>query len=359
MQPIKVFGNPASPYTRKILSYLRYKNVPYNVTWGDVKSNLKLINKSVPSPILLPTVILDVDSDPITDSTPIIREIEQKYPNKSVIPNNPTLALVNYLIEDYADEWLTKFMFHFRWAFDEDINNAKNKLTLLHGVTTNEKIKKTISDFISDKQTNRLWVVGSNKYTAEFIENNYQDFLRILDGCLLHSPFILGSRPSSCDFAIYGQLTQLINFDPTSRKIAHKISMRAVAWIELMEDLSGWHDQMNANSLLGNKLSSKPNYFNNNNEGWIDVSNLNQIKPLLKEIGNIYVPYLYANDTAIKSGEDTFELKLNNINWKQKTFPYQAKCLSWIKNEAKKLNKESIKELLCVLDKTGCEKLFN
>ena len=62
--------------------------------------------------------------------------------------------------------------------------------------------------------------------------------------------------------------------------------MRAVAWIELMEDLSGWHDQMNANSLLGNKLSSKPNYFNNNNEGWIDVSNLNQIKPLLKEIGN-------------------------------------------------------------------------
>ena len=60
-----------------------------------------------------------------------------------------------------------------------------------------------------------------------------------------------------------------------------------------------------------------------------------------------------------KSGEDTFELKLNNINWKQKTFPYQAKCLSWIKNEAKKLNTESIKELLYVLDKTGCEKLFN
>ena len=71
------------------------------------------------------------------------------------------------------------------------------------------------------------------------------------------------------------------------------------------------------------------------------------------------MPYLYANDTAIKSGEDTFELKLKNINWKQKTFPNQAKCLSWIKNEAKKLNKESIKELLYVLDKTGCEKLFN
>ena len=98
MQPIKVFGNPASPYTRKILSYLRYKNIFYKVTWGDVKSNLKLIDKCAPSPILLPTIILDEDSDPITDSTPIIREIEQKYPSKSVIPSDPILAFINYLI---------------------------------------------------------------------------------------------------------------------------------------------------------------------------------------------------------------------------------------------------------------------
>tara|TARA_A200000113_G_scaffold61280_1_gene52709 strand:+ start:1517 stop:2596 length:1080 start_codon:yes stop_codon:yes gene_type:complete len=359
MQPIKVFGNPASPYTRKILSYLRYKNIFYKVTWGDVKSNLKLIDKCAPSPILLPTIILDEDSDPITDSTPIIREIEQKYPSKSVIPSDPILAFINYLIEDYADEWLTKFMFHFRWAFDEDINNAKNKLTLLHGVSTNEITKQTISDFISDKQTNRLWVVGSNEYTKEFIENNYQNFLKLLDECFKNSPFILGNRPSSCDFAIYGQLTQLISFDPTSRKLAHEISMRTVAWIELMEDLSGWHDQISADTLLGNKISSKSNYFDDNNEGWIDVSNIKQIMPLLKEIGNIYVPYLYANDNAIKSKEDAFEVDLNNINWKQKTFPYQAKCLFWIKEEVKKLNNQNLKVLLNALDKTGCEKLLN
>ena len=82
MQSIKVFGNPASPYTQKLIAYLRYKNIKYNVTWGDVKTNLELLNKIAPSPILLPTVLLNDDSDPITDTTPIIRILEEKFKNK-------------------------------------------------------------------------------------------------------------------------------------------------------------------------------------------------------------------------------------------------------------------------------------
>ena len=33
---------------------------------------------------------------------------------------------------------------------------------------------------------------------------------------LANLPFLFGYRPSSADFAIYGQLTQLIGLDPTS-----------------------------------------------------------------------------------------------------------------------------------------------
>ena len=43
---------------------------------------------------------------------------------RSVIPDNPVLAFLNELIEDYADEWLTKAMFHYRWYFEADRDNA-------------------------------------------------------------------------------------------------------------------------------------------------------------------------------------------------------------------------------------------
>ena len=45
----------------------------------------------------------------VTDSTPIIRRLEDEFEGRSVIPEDP--ALCNYLLEDFGDEWVTKYMF--------------------------------------------------------------------------------------------------------------------------------------------------------------------------------------------------------------------------------------------------------
>ena len=34
--PIKLIGANGSPYTRKMLSFLRYKRIPYTMIWSDV-----------------------------------------------------------------------------------------------------------------------------------------------------------------------------------------------------------------------------------------------------------------------------------------------------------------------------------
>ena len=43
--PIKLIGNVASPYTRKMVAYLRYKRIPYEVIWGqpeDILQKMKI-----------------------------------------------------------------------------------------------------------------------------------------------------------------------------------------------------------------------------------------------------------------------------------------------------------------------------
>src|ERR1043166_8053196 len=69
----------------------------------------------------------------VTDSSPLIRRLEAEQEGRSVLPQAPALAFLNSLIEDYADEWLTKAMFHYRWSYAADIDKAGNTLPAWRG----------------------------------------------------------------------------------------------------------------------------------------------------------------------------------------------------------------------------------
>ena len=80
---------------------------------------------------LLPTYLLPDETgelQAVCDSTPIIRRLEAEYEGRSVIPDDPAMAFIDYLLEDFADEWATKYMFHYRWHFDADADNAGSLL---------------------------------------------------------------------------------------------------------------------------------------------------------------------------------------------------------------------------------------
>ena len=234
---IKVFGNVGSPYTQKILALLRYRNIPYTVSWGDVVHNLSLLKIEPPKPVLLPTIVLKNDDGKNickTDTTPIIRYLEEINKTKSVIPNHPILNFLNYLLEDFADEWTTKYMFHYRWYFKQDAENAKKMLVLQHKLDIDNELMEQFSEVIADRQINRLWVVGSNNETANLIDLSYKRYLELLESHLTTSTFMFGQRPSSADFGMYGQLSQLVGFDPTPRDIACEISPRTILFLSII-----------------------------------------------------------------------------------------------------------------------------
>ncbi len=366
--PIKVFGNVGSPYTQKILSLLRYKNIPYTVSWGDVVQNLSFLDIQPPKPVLLPTIVLkDKNGSDIckTDTTPIIRYLEDIYKDKSVIPNSSVLRFLNYLLEDFADEWTTKYMFHYRWYFNEDAENAKKMLVLQHKIDIDDESMNQFSDVIADRQINRLWVVGSNNDTANLIDQSYKRYLLLMENHLKHLPFMFGQRPSSSDFGLYGQLTQLVGFDPTPRNIAYKNSPRTVSWVNIMSDLSGLHDSGGIGEFFGVKGNksdnkSKLNYFDDNDYGWIDIDNVpDSLIQIFNEVGKVYIPCLIANAKAYENGDEVWETNIDGSIWKQKTFPYQVKCLNWIKDEFNKLSANDKKTTLDLIGGSGCEDILD
>ena len=344
---LTLIGAPPSPYTRKMIALLRYRQIPYEIIWGDPgqllegEGVLAELDIEKPKPILLPTFILPDEGGElttVTDSTPIIRRLEREFEGRSVIPSDPVLSFLNYLLEDFGDEWVTKYMFHYRWHFQKDAENAASLLPLNSNVSLDPEIWEKYKGVIGPRQIERLWVVGSNNTTAPIIEESYKRFLKIMENHLQNLPFLLGKRPSSSDFAIYGQLTQLIGFDPTSRHLAHEISLRTVAWINSMEDLSG---------------------LNLDNNHWTNLESIPEsLSELLSEIGRVYVPALLANNKALEESEETWETEIDGSKWAQKTFNYQGKCLQWINQEFYALSEENQARVIHMIQGTGCEELL-
>ena len=336
--PIELMGAPGSPYTRKMLALMRYREIPFRVHWttGEVPEGFPK-----PKVRLLPTYFLPGkggELEAVTDSTPLIRRFEKGYEGRSVIPPNPVLAFLNDLIEDYGDEWLTKAMFHYRWAHEADYKNAGPLLIYWGGSVIDDEAAQGLSDHFTKRQIDRLYVVGSNATTAPIIEAAYVRFVGILDRLIAQKGYVLGGRPCSAGFAIFGQMTQLGIIEPTSAKITRDISARVRAWLDRMDDLSG--------------VSPK-------DDDWFEVETLKEaLGPLSSEIGRTYTPVMLANAKAVMVGEKTFETRVDCAPWTQPTFKYQAKTLGWIREAYFDLKSKDQKRVDEILQGTGCEALF-
>ncbi len=337
-QPLRMVGAPGSPYSRKLRAVLRYRRIPYAwINQGAPET------RGLPAPRvqLLPQLLLPAADGSIearTDSTPLIRELEQRYAGRAVIPPAPALAFIDALLEDYADEWLTKAMFHYRWAFAADAANAAAILPRWFRTDQPEADAVSNGRMFADRQVGRLAVVGSNPITAPVIEASYERLLRLLDAHLTQSRFLFGGRPAAADFALFGQLTQLVGFDPTPAALAHQIAPRVVAWVDVVEDLSGLEPEA---------------------QDWTAPAAVPEtLRALLTEVGRVYVPFLLANAAALDSGAAEVACTIDGRPWTQRPFPYQGKCLRWLREGYAALPGAERAAVDAMLAGTGCARLF-
>jgi hypothetical protein len=149
---------------------------------------------------------------------------------------------------------------------------------------------------------------------------------------------MLGNRPAAGDFRLYGQLSQLVGFDPTPRAIAHDVAPRTVAWVNLMRDQSGLEPI---------------------EQDWIRMGDQpDSLRGLLEEIGRMYAPARLANVRAVQAGEKSWESQIDGVPWTQQTFPYQAKCLRWTNEHYRALSEANRASVDALLKGTGVETML-
>jgi hypothetical protein len=82
------------------------------------------------------------------------------------------------------------------------------------------------------------------------------------------------------------------------------------------------------------------------------------LKALLAEMGRVYPPLLLANARAVTTGATMVETQIDGHAWTQNAFPYQAKCLGWLREEYAALAGEAKSRVDAAIDGTGWARLF-
>ena len=340
-EPLVIVGAHSSPYSRKMRAVLRFRRIPHEWVvrgsrWDDVPD----------APVSVIPVLAWRDetgayTDVMVDSSPQITRLEAEYSGRSLVPSDPAAAFVDFLLEDFADEWVTKAMYHYRWANADDTEKSGRLLPLDADLQLDDELAARAHDFFIDRQVSRRAMVGSTDANAGVIERSYERTLDAMQAHLGRHDFLFGDRPARSDFAMFGQLTPMLWWDPTPTAVAVERAPRAIMWVQWMDDLSWWR---------------LPDDSDEDGAGWFGELP-DTTRALLVEAGLTYAPFMLANADALARGADEVVCEIGGAEYRQVPFKYQAKCLQWIREEYDALSQADRLAVDALLDGTGCEAL--
>ena len=325
----RLLGTLGSPYSMKLRAIMRYRRLPHDWVLRTARNRAETADVK---PNLLPMLRYPGERRYRVDSTPLAYDLEARHPGqRSIIPDDPGLAFLSHLLEDMADEWLTKAMFHYRWFYDADIDYASHWIADDSFPDARGAERDAVARQFADRQISRMPIVGCTPENAPVIEDSFHRILALLESRVSVHDFLFGSRPALADFGLFGQLKPL-STDPTPMAIMRAEAMKTESWVRQLDDASG---------IEGAWLGGDED---------LPAATLG----LLELTGEYYLPFLLANAAALEAGDETFALNYAKGPYSQGTFGYQVKCLAELRRRFGELTGEAADRTRAVLARTGC-----
>jgi glutathione S-transferase len=327
-EPYRVYGGLGSPYSMKMRALMRYRRLPH--VWHQIRVSDAEVMRKVKVPVI--PIIRFPDGSWHNDSTPMIFELEKLHASRSVLPDDPADRFLSMLLEDMADEWGTKLMFHYRWFRARDQEQMSEWLAYDRSGGGGRTAVRSYATALRDRQVGRMALVGCTEANQPLIEESARRILAAFEDHVPTEYFFFGTRPSLAEFGWFGQLLQLI-VDPTPNDLLRATAPFTVRWIMQMDDMGGIDGEWR-------KAGERPAI----------------VERLLGLAGEIYFPFLLANEAAAARGEETFKFEALGLSFAQGVFKYQVKCLETLRGAYRALASNVRGGLDPLLERTGCRK---
>lgn len=322
--PYRLFGAALSPYSAKVRSYLRYKGLEHE--WIERSQSREEEFQRYAKLQLIP-ILVDADDAVMQDSTPIIEALERAHGEPALQPAEAGLAFLSALLEDYADEWLNKAMFHYRWSYPDDQESAAKRIVamMFDGAGA---APEGLEASVRARMSGRLHHVGSSPETQPIIEASFERVIALLDPVLANRSYLFGGRPCLADFGIAAQLAQLLS-DPTPGALLRGRAPNVVRWVERME----------APQAQGDFIP-----FASAAEDFAEL--------LRTEVASVYLRWMEANARAVADDAGRFQVEIDGRAFNQKPQRYAAKALAALQRTYTGLSDHAA--LAALLQATGC-----
>jgi glutathione S-transferase len=323
----RLIGSTASPYAIKMRALLRYRRIPFD--WVIMTKALRKQTAHV-KPNLIP-VLQYPDGTYRGDTTALAYDLERRHSERSVIPEDDAVAFVCDLLEDLADEWAVKPLFLYRWWDPEDQGYVSRWAAEEWSVSEEAAGSPDEVEHFRQRQVSRMPILGATVENRPLLQESYRRILEIFEPNIGMTRYIFGSRPSLADFAWFGQLSEL-GTDPSPMRIMRKVAPFTDHWVRRLDDASGvegaWYPREQALS------------------GFVES--------LLQFAGELYLPFLAANEKAFVAGLERLEINVWGLPYSLSPFKYQVKCLSYLRERFAALDAGDRSALRPVLERTGC-----
>ncbi|NQZ46779.1 MAG: glutathione S-transferase C-terminal domain-containing protein [Erythrobacter sp.] len=326
-----IHGALGSPYSMKMRALLRYRRITH--IWSYGAHVQRLASEETKAPVI--PVIEYPDGSYHNDSTPVLYDLENRHASRRVVPADPGAAFIAHLLEDFADEWVTKAMFGYRWLEEVDQLQMSRWLSFDALKGGGLQTSQGMADHFRARQVGRMGIVGCTRENFPLIEDSTRRVLRALEDHVVNSHWLFGTRPSLAEFGLYGQLSQL-GVDPTAQNMMRADFPYTFRWLLHVDDASGIDGEWDAG----------------------DADFAPVVEQLLAEMGRVYVPFLLANARASEAGEKTFRIEVDGMPYEQGTFKYQLKCLADLRARYVALPGDARQRVDPILDASACREFL-